>query len=255
MCTGHGGNARAVADWVQWALERLAPPRSLSVLVVGAGAVGGLVTDRLLAAGHTVWPCDPLLASDPATARRRPWVELDEGLLRDPDIVTLHVPLTKAGVHATQGLLDERRLAAWARPGRMLFNAARGGVLHELSAAQAAMAGQLHLAFDTFVGEPQPDLHTLNACALATPHIAGHSLEGKLDVARRAIAALRARLGLSGLPPLRDLVNDAIAALPGVDLQPNAALDRCATALKEAPATFEQLRHRHLRCERLRLPG
>ncbi len=254
LYTGHGGNARAVADWVQWALDRLGPPGPLTVLVVGVGAVGGLVADRLLAAGHRVLPCDPPLADAPQTAFARPWVTLAQGVAHNPDVVTMHVPLTKGGAHPTYGLLDTQHLDGWARPGCLLLNAARGGILDEASAAELVRTGRLRLALDTFAGEPRPNAGTLAACALATPHIAGHSIEGKLDVARRAVAALLAHVRLPEPPPLARTVADALARLAGADLVADSALDRCATQFARAPGEFERLRHGHLRRERLPLP-
>ncbi|MBM4345709.1 MAG: hypothetical protein FJ100_20235 [Deltaproteobacteria bacterium] len=254
LSTGHGGNARAVADWVQWAIDRLAPRAGLRVLVVGLGAVGGIVAERLAAAGNEVLPCDPPLAADARFAGARPWCDLDQALARDPDVVTLHVPLAADGAHPTGGLFDARRLARWARPGRVLLNAARGGILDEAAAARAVAEQRLVLGLDTFGGEPRPAPTTLAACALATPHIAGHSVEGKLDVAHRALSGLRAAFGLPALAPLVDVAAEALSPLPTALVEPFGALDRCATAFAADAGAFERLRHGHLRRERLPLP-
>src|SRR5439155_5574287 len=99
-----------------------------------------------------------------------PFVGLDEILARC-DLVTLHVPLTRTGQDATLHLVDARRL----RKDAILVNACRGEVFK--SASALAVANPLFL--DVFEGEPSPDPALVARAQIATPHIAGHSLDGK----------------------------------------------------------------------------
>ena len=257
--TGHGGNARAVVDWVQWVLERLLPgSRPLRVLIVGVGAVGGLLARRLLNAGVQVVVCDPPRAErgEQAVAGLA-FVDLDAALSQPLDAITLHVPLERCGRHPTANLLSSERLRRIAQQGApIVLNAARGGILDELIAAKLMQAGRLGgLALDTFAGEPRPDPQVVAACALATPHIAGHSIEGKLDVSHRALQGLRDRLGL---PPLESLLSAVQRELDkqGRGEVPTAfvGLDECTRLFSKYvhdQSIFDHLRHGHLRRERL----
>jgi erythronate-4-phosphate dehydrogenase len=255
--TGHGGNAHAVADWVHWALDTLDRPLGRAswagrrVLLVGAGAVGTAVATRLQALGATAVLCDP------PRAERQPGfrsVDLDEALNSGPwHAVSLHVPLTDVGRHATRNLLNAERLGRCV--GAIVVNAARGGVLDESAAVALRLAGGLRgLALDTFVGEPRPAAEVIAACDLATPHIGGHSIEGKLRVAWRALAGLRGQFGLPVPGPLATAVAEMVASLPkALDLSPFAQLlqaDRELRRVSAAGQAFDAVRHGHRRLER-----
>ncbi len=243
--TGHGGNAVAVADWVDWALSRL-PLQNRRVLIVGVGAVGTAVTQLLTAHGLDVTLCDP-----PRAAREADFapLTLDEALTQGPwGAVTLHVPKVSAGPHATTNLLNRARLLQL--PGAVVLNAARGGVLDEVAALELRQTGHLGgLAVDTFVGEPRPLAALLQHADLVTPHIAGHSIEGKLRVAHRAVAGLRVALHLPPAGTLATAIADVLACCDDTDLTPFAALDAANQALRAAPQQFEAIRHGHRRVE------
>ncbi len=232
--TGHGGNAVAVTDWVEWALSRAGRPLDgLRVAVVGVGAVGRLVVERLGQRGARALPCDP-----PRAEREPGFVSHDLDLLlqRGVDAVTLHVPLVREGPHCTLQLLDAARLRRLA--GGVVLNAARGDVLDGPAAAEQRRQGGLSwLALDTFAGEPRIGHAMVAACDLATPHVAGHSLQGKRDVALLAVSSLCRQFGLP--PP------QVSADPPGTaEWEP---LDQVAAALRADPSAFESLRHGHHR--------
>ncbi len=99
---------------------------------------------------------------------------LDE-LVRSADIVSLHVPL----VDATRGLFDAARIASM-KPGAVLINTARGGIVDEVALAAALKSGHLGgAAIDVFADEPLPATAHFEGCPnlLLTPHIAGVSAE------------------------------------------------------------------------------
>lgn len=175
-----GCNASAVADWVIAALAALhAAGRrrfgSGSVGVVGAGHVGARVARRLGALGYSVQLCDPPRAE----------AEGDEGFVDlatalESDMVTLHVPLVDEGPYRTRGLIDGEALERMPA-GSVLMNAARGGVVDEDALATRLDDGpDLVTAIDTWAGEPAIDAGLLPRIDLATPHIAGHTVEGRL---------------------------------------------------------------------------
>jgi erythronate-4-phosphate dehydrogenase len=260
LATGRGGNARAVAEWVIWALARLwgcgetepdeaalaAVLGGRRVAVVGVGAVGTEVRDLLLRLGAGV------LAVDPPRAGREPGfasLELREALARRPEALTLHVPLEATGPHPTVDLLGAAELARLR--GAVLLNAARGGVLDEKAAAGARRSGLLRgLAVDTWQGEPGVSAEVAAAADLGTPHIAGYSVEGKLRVSWLALAALGEALALGPPPPLGPQVASVLAA--GGPAPPFAALDRTAAAFRSSglqAVDFHGLRARHRRHE------
>lgn len=117
---------------------------------------------------------------------------LDE-LLRVSDAVTLHVPLDPS----TRNLLDASRLAMM-KPGAILVNAARGGLVDEAALARLLASGHLAgAAFDVFATEPPTDRTLIDLPNfLCTPHIGGASEEAVLAMGRTAIE----NLGRAALP-------------------------------------------------------
>ncbi len=244
VCSGLGGNALAVADWVDWAAQRLLGDlHGRKALVVGVGAVGTEVVARLQQRGASVWSCDP------PRARREPgFVSSDLADVPPCELVTLHVPLSD-GADATRNLWNHQQMAR--HPGAVLLQASRGGVLDERAAQQAREQGLLAgLAVDTWLGEPVISRILLEHAALATPHIAGHSIAGKLDVAARAVRQLRSRFGLEGELSLSAAVAQEEACHGGGPFLAVAdQLDGVAQALRRSPEAFEQLRHQHKRTQ------
>jgi len=190
-----GCNAAAVADWVVAALAALAADGRHafgrgSAGIIGAGAVGSRVAERLAALGHAVRLCDPPRAEVEGAAG---FVDLEAALASD--VVSLHVPLTAHGVHPTRGLIDARALERIPRAA-VLLNAARGGIVAEDALATRLDDGpDLSAVIDTWSGEPAIDVDLLQRVALATPHIAGYSLEGRLRGTARVAQAAAGHFG------------------------------------------------------------
>jgi len=151
--------------------------------LVGFGAIAREVAVRARALGMQVAAHDPLLAADHpawAQARRLP---LDE-LLKSADVVSLHVPLTAA----TRRMIGAAQIAAM-KPGAVLVNAARGGVVDEQALADALKAGRLGgAALDVFEVEPLTAEAGARFAGIAnlllTPHIAGVTEESNIRVSR-----------------------------------------------------------------------
>ena len=112
--------------------------------------------------------------------------DLDD-LLRRADVITLHVPLDDS----TRNILTAERLAL-VKPGAILINAARGGLVDETALKQAIKEKRLAAAaFDVFAEEPPKDTELLNLPNfLATPHIGGSAEEAILAMGRSAIRGL-----------------------------------------------------------------
>ncbi|HUF90673.1 MAG TPA: phosphoglycerate dehydrogenase [Gemmatimonadota bacterium] len=159
--------------------------------VVGLGRVGRLVAARGRGFGMTVLGCDPYLSVEAAAELGVELVEL-EGLLAGSDVVTLHAPLTDE----TRALIDAAALAR-VRPGALLVNAARGGLVDERAVAAALADGRLGgAAFDVYAAEPPAGSPLLEAPnVVLTPHIAASTFEAQRDVsvqiAEQVVGALR----------------------------------------------------------------
>lgn len=197
-----GCNAVSVSQYVSASLANLALRHglrldTLTLGVVGVGHVGRQVVAKGEALGMRVIGCDPPRRRDPADAAARGFVDL-ETLLRQADIVTLHVPLTRTGADATLHLMDARRFALM-RPGAFLINAARGPVIDSDAwlAAQARGTPRATI-LDTWDPEPAYRLDVLERAAWGTPHIAGHSYEGKVN---GTMMVYRAACRILGMEP------------------------------------------------------
>jgi len=130
-------------------------------------------------------------------------------VLAESDIITLHVPLTKAGPYATELMVD-RRFFEQMKPGAVFINAARGAIMKSDALLAALGQGRVaHAVLDTWEGEPafRPDV--LAKADLGTPHIAGHSFEGKV---MGTVMVYREACRFLGLPP--DWTPDALFPPP-----------------------------------------
>lgn len=157
-----------------------------TVGLIGCGNVGKDLTPLLRAFGCAVLAHDILDFPEFYAAHQVEAVGLDD-LLRRADIVSLHVPLDDS----TRGMLGAGRLALM-RPGALLVNTARGGLVDEQALKQLLQDGRLGgAAFDVFATEPPEDAELLGLPTfLATPHIGGSSEEAILAMGRAAIAGL-----------------------------------------------------------------
>ena len=157
-----------------------------TVGVIGCGHIGKDLTGLLKAFGCRVLAHDILDFPQFYAANSVVPVGIEE-LLRVSDIVTLHVPLDES----TNNILSADRLALM-KPGALLVNTARGGLVDE--DALKAMLQEERLAgaaFDVFASEPPADQELLTLPNFfSTPHIGGSSEEGILAMGRAAIRGL-----------------------------------------------------------------
>jgi D-3-phosphoglycerate dehydrogenase len=146
--------------------------------VIGAGKVGRQVASMGAALGLQVVAHDPYLDRSAWEALGIPGVSLAE-LLATSDIVTLHVPFSAE----TAGLLGAAEFAAM-KPGALLINCARGGLVDEDALADALSRGALGgAALDVFDKEPPIDSPLLSAPNLiVTPHVAASTREAQAQV-------------------------------------------------------------------------
>ncbi len=159
--------------------------------IVGLGRVGLAVADRARAFEMVLVGSDPIVSADVAAAHGVRLVELDE-LLPEADVVTLHVPLAAA----TRGLLGAARLASM-KPGALLINVARGGIIDEAALAQVLASGQVGgAAIDVFEHEPVRDSPLLSAPnTVLTPHLGASTLEAQAKASLEVVEGVLDVLG------------------------------------------------------------
>ena len=190
-----GCNANSVGEYIVAALLVLAETRKFKLTdrklgIIGHGNVGKRVEQKARALGMDVVLHDPPLARATRSMRYRPMEEI----LACP-IITTHVPLTKSGPDATRHLLNESFFAR-CKTGTIILNTSRGSVCDGNALRAALESGKVGAAaLDVWEGEPNVDLELLSNCAIATPHIAGYSFDGKVNGTRQIYEAACAFLG------------------------------------------------------------
>lgn len=190
--------------------DRLAttPPAVLldgkTVGIIGAGSIGTRVAMAMLGLGARVIATRPLREPLPDIAV----MPLDD-LLREADVLTLHVPLNET----TRGMIGARELALM-KPTATIINTSRGQVIDERALYGALREGRLRAAgLDVFVEEPTPADNPLLALpnVVTTPHIAGMAAE---TTARQLEATVdNIERFLAGEIPLR-LINPELIERP-----------------------------------------
>ena len=201
-----GCNARGVVDYVLGSLLTLADIEGADLAqrtygVIGAGEVGGRLVRVLRDLGWKVQVCDPLRQA----AEGADYVSLEQ-IIEQCDVISLHTPLSKSGDFATWHLMDEARLNR-LKPGTWLINASRGPVVDNAALRNVLNArDDLQAVLDVWEGEPQVDVELADLCVLATPHIAGYSLDGKQRGTAQIYQALCAFLGQTPQVQLADLL-------------------------------------------------
>jgi erythronate-4-phosphate dehydrogenase len=206
-----GCNADAVVEYVFTSIGELIRGwrfslRDKTFAVIGAGHVGGRLLRLLQRLGIRCIACDPYVENAHLRGQGAgahcsasssglslglssgSWMEqggfkfgtLEEAL--SADIISIHTPLTYTGDHPTFHLINAERLAA-LKPGTLLINAARGEIVDNAALLLHLQSnpGRLLTIFDVWETEPtvSPDLAAL--VDIATPHIAGYSIEAKVS--------------------------------------------------------------------------
>ena len=238
-----GCNAQAVCDYVEEAITSIKSDKSeLTVGVIGYGHVGKLVARMAEKRGYKVLLSDPPLGIGLSL----------EQLAPQCDVLTFHTPLTREGEYPTYHLCDANILRR-CKPGTLIINAARGGVIDEqalLSQLSTLVQrsrsfermrdknSQLSTAIDCWDGEPKLNQELLKKVNLASFHIAGYSIQGKMNASEMC---LRAFCEFFSLPILS--INKKAVPLQGDSEK--GWLVRITEQLKASPEHFEQLRKQY----------
>jgi erythronate-4-phosphate dehydrogenase len=179
--TAHGSNAESVAEYVSAALIEISkktgkPLSEFSLGIVGVGAVGSCVKRNAEKFGMKLLLCDPPK-------------NLNDNIF-EADIITLHTPLEKQGKYPTYHLADDIFLKKMKRSA-WLINTARGAVCDSEALRNALQSEHLRGAvIDVWENEPDIDISLLSLIEIATPHIAGHNIEAKMNANRMIVNSL-----------------------------------------------------------------
>ncbi|MBR1509933.1 MAG: 4-phosphoerythronate dehydrogenase [Bacteroidales bacterium] len=244
-----GCNAGGVADYVFSALYGIASRRAIklddaTIGIIGVGNVGKKVERMAQNLGFKV------LLNDPPRAMKEGnegFVDLNE-LLAKSTVVTLHVPLD-AG---TKGMADADFFEKM-QAGAIFINASRGEVVDE-SALLHARPKLGALVLDTWCNEPTPNPNLIEACDIATPHIAGYSYQGKQNGTAQAVQAVARHFGISQLLDFRPVTEDDSLKPVAIDLKGKSQGEIAAIMqynypiftddflFRSSPDSFERLR-------------
>jgi len=172
-----------------------------TLAVVGLGNIGRIAALRGKALGMKVVAYDPFTTQERARQLDIELLEDFDALLARADAITVHVPKTKD----TVGLLNKETFAK-TRPGLLVINAARGGIVDEDDLLEALESGQVAGAgLDVFVEEPPPADHPLlnHDRVICTPHLGASTEQAQINVSVAVAEQICDYL-------LRDVVRNAI---------------------------------------------
>lgn len=263
-----GCNAWGVVQYVITAIFTVAHEKRLSVAgktigIIGAGNVGERLARTVDKLGFKVLRCDPPVKmrienGDDMTAKGR--FSVDRSLLtpkdffdlsyvlENADIITLHVPLD----HSTKGFFNNEVFSLIPQS-TIFINSSRGEVIDEQSLIDSR--GKLSaIVTDVWSNEPNINQKLMNVCDIATPHIAGYSLEGKINATVLAVNAFASFFGLEDLSkftieyptpePVRTIINetDTFEDNMFLLLSESFPLFEEDKKLRANPLEFEQIR-------------
>jgi (S)-sulfolactate dehydrogenase len=171
------GSARVMqGEWPRQAMGEGREAAGKTLGIIGYGSIGRITADKAKALSFEVMAFDPFVEATSSLWHDMQRVDLPT-LLAEADVITLHCPLTPE----TRGLIGAAEIAA-VKPGAVVINTARGGIVSEAALAAALRSGHLGgAALDVFEAEPI-DRPTAALFAglpnvLLTPHIAGITAE------------------------------------------------------------------------------
>lgn len=239
VCSAPGCNARGVLQWVAAALKHITTttkrnPEEYRLGVVGVGNVGSLVSAYARHWGFNVMECDP-----PRQAREGGEFYTIDKIAEECDIITLHTPLDSTTYH-----LINKALINTMRPDAIVINASRGEVVDNRAMAES---GHTYM-FDVWEGEPILEHDVLEGATLATPHIAGYSVQGKANATTMVVNALARHFDL----PLKDWYPEGIKrTTPQLiswselcnTISRYCDIEKESLQLKSSPQNFELMRN------------
>jgi erythronate-4-phosphate dehydrogenase len=220
-----GCNSRAVMEYVFTAINQISKIKNIPLInkrigVIGAGNVGSKVIAQGREMGFDV------IFND--IDNRDGSTPLPE-LLKRSDIVTLHIPLENNISFAKENFFDAMRDDA------IFVNASRGEVVDEMALLRNKdkFGG---IVIDTWCNEPNISRALLSVADIATPHIAGYSIEGKINATVAVVKSIGEKFDIDELKRFNISYNKLPFDIERYDIMADDA------ALRAAPENFEKLR-------------
>ena len=171
-----GCSKHSVAQYVITAILTLRPDSAhqpITLGVIGLGNIGSTLAHYAHELNWQVLGHDPFLAASAINNS-----SLDD-VLSSSDVVSIHTPLTHAGEHPTYEMLSADNPSK-LKNNALLINTARGEIINQDGLLNSIRTKKLQVVLDVFPHEPHIDQVLLDHLDIATPHIAGYTLEGKL---------------------------------------------------------------------------
>lgn len=201
FCSAVGSSKHSVAQYVITAILTLQPalahaPATLGI--IGLGNIGNTLSAYAKSLGWQVVGYDPFLPKSDINCH-----DLDKVLACD--IVSLHTPLTTDGTHPTHHLINAHTLAKMSA-NALLINASRGQVVDENALLDDLRTHGRQVVLDVFENEPKISSDILRLLSLATPHIAGYTLDAKMRGTDMVYQAFCRQFGLPILQTMHNLL-------------------------------------------------
>lgn len=251
-----GCNAWAVVQYVITSIfylfdKRGESPKGITLGVIGAGNVGERLATLATMLGMNVLRCDPPLKArmnDNSSVSKIEYYDL-EYVLRNSDVVSLHVPLDSS----TRGMANDWFFGS-LKEGAAFINTSRGEVVVEEALIKATdnLSG---LVIDVWRDEPNINRELLCKADISTPHIAGYSIQGKINASVISLNSLGRFFNIDPLSEysFKHTEPPKLTFMPLEDCDPYINLSNLiftlydigedSKALKESPLLFESLRN------------
>lgn len=238
-----GCNAPAVAQYVFASLLAVInrPLADLTIGIVGVGHVGSIVANWARSLEMKVMLCDP-----PRSRREgsRDWYGLDE-IAAKADIITFHTPLTRTGEDRTFHLVDADFIGKLRRT-PIIINSARGPIVDTQALVEGIRRGKTGpVVIDCWENEPDIDPTLLHLAAIATPHIAGYSRQGKIRASQAALDAVTTMFMLPRLTVAEAMPPAPARAVSVADIMESYDPQADTAVLKDSASTFEYQRNHY----------
>lgn len=232
-----GCNAPAVAQYVMASILAIAnrPIEQYTISIIGVGHVGSIVERWARRMGMEALVNDP---PRQAAEGGDNWSTLDE-IAERADIITVHTPLDAT----TRHLLDDAYISTFRRS-PIVINAARGPIADTDALIRGIDSGKIHhLVIDCWENEPDISRELLRRATIATPHIAGYSLEGKIRAARMVLDEFSRTFSLPHIEMPQSAPAGAASKVSPAAIARSYHPEDDTARLKDAPETFETLRN------------
>ena len=206
FCCAPGSNARSVAEYVLSALSVLAEQKAFklsdkTIGIIGCGNVGSQLRDFARTIGLKPLVYDPLLAE---ASGDNEFCEL--AAIQRCDIISVHVPLTRDTPYPTHKMLNARFFQGLAE-NVIFINTARGEVLDQTELKNFLQKNARAMAvLDVWENEPEIDMSLLTRADIATPHIAGYSMDSKLRATNSVFDQVCETLNVNELSDDNDMI-------------------------------------------------